>query len=304
MTRIGAQPSRWLAARWWPASVGLALSCGCAVGAPPPPPAQSATAPSPQVRPAGVEAADLLPAEIVTVGWDRLADAPVVLLRELGSGKVVPIWVGVAEARAVAVALHGIAMPRPMTHDLMRNLLVELGATLVEVRVHELRGDTYIGQLALAVNGRDEPLLVDSRPSDALALALRTEAAIKVSRQVVDSAPAHELVTPGVDEQVVHVAGMTVSAVGEELRRRHELPDRPGLLVIAASGEAALRGVRAGDLVVALDGIPPLSPMALLDAVRRAPSGARLRLTIWRDGEERDVDLPLGDPRSRATRQA
>jgi bifunctional DNase/RNase len=241
-------------------------------------------------------AVELLPAEISTLGWDGLTDTPVVLLRELDSGKVVPIWVGAAEARAIALALHGIEPPRPMTHDLMRNLIADLGARLLEVWVHELRGDTYYGLLQLEVKGAAEPLLVDTRPSDALALALRTGAPIRLAKHIVEQTPQLDFLAPEASEQVVRAAGLTVKAVSAELRRERDLPERPGVVVVAVDPQAAASGLRAGDLVLTFDGTPAATPLALLDAVRRAVAGQPLRITYWRDGEEHTAELHVGAP--------
>jgi len=218
----------------------------------------------------------------------------VVLLRELASGKVVPIWVGVAEARAIALALHGVEPPRPMTHDLMSDLITRLGAKLLEVWVHEIRGDTYHGRLQLEVTGSDEALLVDTRPSDALALALRTGAPIRIAKRIVDQTPQLDFLAPQASEQVVQAAGVTVKAVSEELRREHGLPERPGVVVVAVNPQAAASGLRAGDLILAFDGTPATTPMALLDAVRRSVPGRRLRVTYWREGEEHTAWLTVG----------
>jgi bifunctional DNase/RNase len=288
---------RWLVVRW----LGVLAICSSCAGSPHSPTAHPFSLSAPIA--AELIAAELLPAEISTLGWDSLTGSPVVLLRELESGKVVPIWVGIAEGRAIAMALHGIEAPRPQTHDLMSNLIGELGAKLLEVWVHELRGDTYYGLLRLEVRGAREPLLVDTRPSDALALALRTGAPIRLARQIVDQAAPLDFQPPAASEQVVRAAGLTVTAVSDEVRRERGLPDLPGVLVVAVSGEAVASGLRVGDLVVELDGQPAAAPIALLDAVRRAPRGRPLRVTYWRDGEQRTSELPLGDPRSRLESQ-
>lgn len=294
-----ARSARWLL----PGSLAaLALCLGGAVPplrAPvPATPAPSTEVPSPASPPGATppaNSADLLPAEIATLGWDALTDSPVVLLREIGSDKVVPIWVGTAEARSIALALQHIELPRPQTHDLMRNLISDLGAKLLGVRVHELRGDTYYGLLELEVRCASEPLLVDSRPSDALALAVRTGAPIRVSKQILDQTPALDFRPLEASEQVVRAAGLTVMAVSDEVRRQRGLPDRAGLLVIDVSADVAARGLRAGDLIVELNGQPAAAPIALLDAVRRSAPELPLRVTYWRDGEEHRVELPLAD---------
>lgn len=234
-------------------------------------------------------------AEVATVGWDGLTNAPVVLVRELATGRVVPIWVGVAEARAIASALHGVEFPRPMTHDLMRDLLAGLGGSLESLHIHDLRDGTYYGELTVRVEGRDEPILVDTRPSDGMALALRTGAEILLSQAVLDETPDIDFLAPEAGEQVVSALGLTLVVPTEAHRREHELPDRPGLLVTRVVGPAEEEGLRRGDLVVEVNGVEPETPMDFLDALREAPAVAPVAVTFWRDGEERSVKL-LPDP--------
>jgi bifunctional DNase/RNase len=242
---------------------------------------------------------ELVEAELATVGWDALSGTPVVLLREQGTGQVLPIWIGVAEARAIAQALHGIEPPRPQTHDLMAGLLEHLGATLEEVVVTELREGTYYGLLKLSVDGDDSARWVDTRPSDGLALALRTGARILVAAELLEDQPDFQFLAPELPEQVVRVLGLTVRAVTPELRQEHGLPERDGLVVVAVSGEAERQGLERGDLIVDVDGVTPREPLDLLAAIRDA-TGSVLKLTYWRDGEERTVELEIDvDPSSR-----
>lgn len=233
----------------------------------------------------------LVAAEIATVGWDGLTDAPIVLVREIASGKVVPIWVGLAEARAIAAALHGIEFPRPMTHDLMRDLVGRLGARVEEVRIHDLKGGTYYGSIKLRVEGRSEPLMVDSRPSDGMALALRTGAALRVAQRVLEQTPDYDFLAPEAGDQVVQTLGLTVVAASDELRREFGLPDRPGVIVTSAVGEAASQGLARGDLIVEINGAVPETPIEFLDAVRAATPGAPVAVTYWRDGEEHRAEI-------------
>lgn len=254
-------------------------------------PSEAPPAPEAEGSPENEREDGMLPAEVATVGWDGLTNSPIVLVREIQSGKVVPIWVGVAEARAIAAALHGIEFPRPMTHDLMRNLVTELGATLEEVQINDLREGTYYGLLKLRVEGRDEPLMVDTRPSDGMALALRTGAELRLSRRILDQTPDYDFLAPDAGDQVVQTLGLTVVAASDDLRRELGLPDRPGVVVTTAVGEAARQGLRRGDLIVEVNGIAPDSPMTFLDAIRAAPPATPVALTYWRDGEEHQVEL-------------
>jgi len=250
----------------------------------PPTPAESAESPL---------EGDLLPAELTTIGWDALSNSPVVLLRELESGQVLPIWIGLAEARAIGLALHGIEPPRPMTHDLMVNLLINLDARLEEVLVSELRGDTYYALLKIWVAGEEQPRWIDSRPSDGLALALRTGAAIRISAALLEELPEYQFLAPDSSEQVVRALGLTVAAVNDEFREEFSLPDRAGIVIVAVSGEAQRRGLRRGDLIVEINGREPSEPFDLVEAISEDPDAETLRITYWRAGEETTVELPL-----------
>ena len=236
---------------------------------------------------------DYLEVEVATVGWDALSDAPLVLLREQTTGQVVPIWVGVAEARAIAAALEEVEMPRPMTHDLMANLLTKLDAKVEELLIHDLIDGTYYALLALRPHGAQdgEPLLVDTRPSDGIALALRVGATIRIARKILAESPDFEFLAPEGSDQVVRAFGLTVVAPTAELRERFHLPERPGLVITRALGEAASKGLRRGDLLVEVAGAVPTEPVQFLDAVRDAPLDRPIPVTYWRDGEEHQTEL-------------
>jgi len=134
---------------------------------------------------------------------DPTSDVPVVILRQEGSTVFLPIWIGVFEANAIALAVEGVQTPRPMTHDLLRSLLDTLGARLERVEIHSLIEGTFHARLRLIASGVgsagapvDDPgslpavQVVDSRPSDAIALALRTGAPIWIAQTVLDGALA------------------------------------------------------------------------------------------------------------------
>lgn len=234
---------------------------------------------------------DYLPAEVATIGWDGLAQAPIVLVRDLRSGRVVPIWVGLAEAQSIAAALHEVDFPRPMTHDLMANLLVRLDATMEELLIHALIDNTYFALIRLRVPGREQPLLVDTRPSDGMALALRTGAAIRMSREIVEQSPDFEFMAPEGEDQVVRALGLTLVAPTERLRELFDLPERPGLVVTRAIGEAEAKGLRRGDYIVSIAGEVPEQPVDFLDALGEAPTDQPFVVTYWRDGAEHTAEL-------------
>jgi uncharacterized protein len=114
---------------------------------------------------------------------DPATNMPIVLLKDIGSETVLPIWVGVYEANAIALEIEKVTTPRPMTHDLIKNVLTGLDALVLKVVVTELKDDTFFAVIWLEKEGR--VVSVDSRPSDALALALRMDCPIFVEEQVL-----------------------------------------------------------------------------------------------------------------------
>ena len=110
----------------------------------------------------------------------------VVILKEKDSDRYLPIWIGPAEAEAIAVKLQDVSIPRPLTHDLLGNIIGALGGTLQHVSVNDLQNDTFYAKLVLDVDGRS--LEVDSRPSDAIALAVRSRVPIYVDESVLEKA--------------------------------------------------------------------------------------------------------------------
>lgn len=117
---------------------------------------------------------------------DPATSMPIVVLKDIASETVMPIWVGIFEANAIALEIEKVAAPRPMTHDLTRNLIHHLNATLERVVISELKDDTFFAVLWLRQG--DERVALDARPSDALALALRADCPIYVTEQVMQLA--------------------------------------------------------------------------------------------------------------------
>jgi bifunctional DNase/RNase len=128
--------------------------------------------------------------EVKALIVDPIANMPVVILRDAEDKSFLPIWVGVFEANAIALQLEGIKTPRPMTHDLLRETIGAFGGKLDRVVITKLEENTYFAELHLAVEGR--ALVVDSRPSDAIALALRTSSPVFVEEQVLEKSRAQD----------------------------------------------------------------------------------------------------------------
>ena len=114
---------------------------------------------------------------------DPLSKMPIIVLEDLRSERVLPIWIGVFEANAIALTMENVPTPRPMTHDLMKNLLSRLGIAVERIVVTDVRNNTFYA--AIHCRSGDDAVVFDSRPSDAIALALRTGSPIFVEDDVV-----------------------------------------------------------------------------------------------------------------------
>jgi uncharacterized protein len=117
---------------------------------------------------------------------DPITNMPIVILKDKDGERVLPIWVGIFEANAIALQIENIVTPRPMTHDLLRNIITDLDGQVDRVVVSDLKENTFYAIVHLTVRG--ERIAVDARPSDAIALALRTRAPILVEETVIENA--------------------------------------------------------------------------------------------------------------------
>ena len=117
---------------------------------------------------------------------DPITNTPIVILKDANGERVLPIWVGIFEANAIALQIENIATPRPMTHDLLRNIITDLDGTVERIVVSDLKENTFYAVIHLLVRG--EQVAIDARPSDAIALALRTRAPILVEESVIENA--------------------------------------------------------------------------------------------------------------------
>ena len=126
---------------------------------------------------------------------DPVTNMPIVVLKDVSGTSILPIWVGVYEANAIALEIEKVSTPRPMTHDLIRNLLFGLETGVKKVVVNDLKEDTFYAMIWLERNG--ELISIDSRPSDALAVALRLDCPIYVEETVLKSSKTVATVTEG-----------------------------------------------------------------------------------------------------------
>lgn len=128
---------------------------------------------------------------------DPITNMPIIILRDKDGQKVLPIWVGIFEANAIALQIENVATPRPMTHDLLKNIITDLDATVQKIVVCDLKENTFYALIHILVNG--QAVAVDARPSDAIALALRAKAPIFVEDTVIENARSLDITTDKAD---------------------------------------------------------------------------------------------------------
>jgi bifunctional DNase/RNase len=133
--------------------------------------------------------------KVAGITVDPFTNTPIVILKDLEEKDVLPIWIGLLEASSIATAIENIQTPRPMTHDLLKNILDALGIKVIKIEVNDLRDNTYFALIHLDVNKKR--LVIDARPSDAIALALRTGASIFVEESVIQKSAKVDLTQKG-----------------------------------------------------------------------------------------------------------
>jgi bifunctional DNase/RNase len=124
--------------------------------------------------------------EIDSIRVSLMSQQRIVILKEINSDRYLPIWIGPYEAEAITLSLQDVEVARPLTHDLLRNVLTELGAQVTRINITELKDNVFFARIILQVNGQE--MAIDSRPSDALALAVRVHVPVYVAEEIMDEA--------------------------------------------------------------------------------------------------------------------
>jgi bifunctional DNase/RNase len=148
---------------------------------------------------------------------DPVTKTPIVILKDTENKLNLPIWIGLLEATAMATEIEGIKMARPMTHDLLKTILGEVGCSVEYVEITELKENTYYAAVNLRVAGRE--MIIDSRPSDAIALALRTKSPIYVAKAVLEASSMLQQNEEGSERGVENVSNVSKEKWAEILEK-------------------------------------------------------------------------------------
>ena len=166
---------------------------------------------------------------IYGVSFDLVGKQPIVLLKTADGNKFLPIWIGHPEAAAILMKLQSQAPPRPMTHDLLSDMLDQLGAQIVRITVTELRENTFYAQITLQQDGGE--IEIDSRPSDAIALAIRAEAPIFAADRVIEESAiefeGEEIDEDRLDEEVAKFRNFLDEVTPDQFAEEVEETDEP-----------------------------------------------------------------------------
>ena len=229
--------------------------------------------------------ADANPVEVAVRGMqlDPSTGSPVVRLVEKATrARELPIWIGPFEAQAIALEMQGVPPPRPLTHDLMKQLVERLGAKLTRVEITDLRDNTYFASLVFdGPDGKD--VTVDARPSDAIALALRLHGPILVAEDLFAKAAAADA-----SPAAAHLWGLTVQDLTPEVARFFQSTG-DGVLVSDVEPTAAAHDVVRGDVITALDDAPVASVEQLAERAGARATTEPVHLSVRRAGHPVDV---------------
>lgn len=166
----------------------------------------------------------MIEVRVQSLGLDRTSNSPVVILQEQDGARVLPIWIGPGEASAIAMELAAMKFPRPLTHDLFASVILGMGGTLQRVMITKVVENTYFAELIIQ---RDAEIIsIDARPSDSIAIALRMDAAIYTTVDLLESTAIeitdtaeHDFITDSEEDVAGPAAGLTPDQLREYLRR-------------------------------------------------------------------------------------
>ena len=217
--------------------------------------------------------------EVRSVGFDNATHAPVVLLQDHDRKVALPIWIGPTEAQAIAMQMQGVNPPRPMTHDLIKTILDQTGVEFQKVVIQALKDSTYYASICLHTSRQD--LQIDSRPSDAIALAVRFHRPIFVATALLKGDTTIDLQHAAPGAGTVTLSGVTVQDLTDELAEYFRVPRGTGVLV-AAVERSAPPGLERGDVILEVDGAAVSGVRDFASKMHALTRGSAAQLSVQR----------------------
>ncbi len=228
---------------------------------------------------------DLLPVEVKGVVVDPESQSPILFLVDPETDRGLPVWIGLSEARAITLGLQNVEPPRPLTHDLMKTMLDLMGARVERVVISDLKENTYYATLYLQAGRKTWE--VDSRPSDAVAIALKFHAPIFLSHALVEKGVLVDLRSPSAALTAERKYGFAAQELSPEVARYFGFDKEEGAIVteITRDGPAERAGLRKGDILVRLDRRPVEGTEDLRKALEEKDPSEALRVEVYRKGD-------------------
>jgi len=227
--------------------------------------------------------------EVKAVRLDTIGHNPVVLLADKEEKKVLPIWIGLLEANAIDKELKNVTSPRPMTHDLLHSILTQVQVKVKEVRIVDLKDNTYFATLFLKSN--KGVIEVDARPSDAIILALKSKIPILVATKILDEQGI------ALTEKSAHGErfGIRIQELTPALASHFNFKNRKGVLVaeVVPSSVSEAAGIRAGDIITKLNSKEVGSVQEFEVIFDTLGSDNSVRISLFRDNKSQEVNLLL-----------
>lgn len=243
--------------------------------------------------PEGAQQTGSVETKIKTLMLDPNSQLPIVVLETVTDKQLLPIWIDLPEARAIALELEHVTTPRPLTHDLIRNILQGLGATVQRVLISDLRSNTYFAVVFLGFKGQE--MQIDARPSDAIAVALRMKAPIYASAQVLAKSKSLPALDTRAKESQKKL-GIQAQDLTAEIAALLDVSLQKGVVIVdVAPGSVAMAaGIQRGDVITKANDQAISSIHELEAFVRSMRPAARVKLDVIKKGKPTTImiDLP------------
>lgn len=239
--------------------------------------------PSDLLAKAGEDQENQIEMSVKGVALHPETNAPVVILEAVEDKRELPIWIGFAEAQAIALRMENVVTPRPMTHDLLKNILEKMDVKVVKVLINDLKNDIFFATIVLESNRHT--VRVDSRPSDALALAVRVRAPIYVARFILEKARGMEGKFHEARERARERYGLSAQELTQELVEYFGLSNAEGVLVseIVEQGIAHKAGLKRGDVIIEVDGAKTANLKEFYDIFAKLEGKKEFSVNVVRD---------------------
>jgi bifunctional DNase/RNase len=233
---------------------------------------------------------DLVEVELEDMGIDPAGGLPVLILSDKEKGKVLPVYIGIHEAASISRALDKEELMRPMTHDLIVKMLEEMGASLTRVVIKDLEDNVFFADMVIKM--RDTSIPIDCRPSDAIAIAVRLDAPIYISRDILEISLNEELTRWWRGEGGATSLGIEFQAMTRELARAMGVEGLEGVLVssVDEGGVAGEAGIVRGDVVLSVDGDTVTDPEGI-DTSLSEKAGSAVDILVSRKGVELHIEM-------------